>query len=132
MTTFTGKDGAVTFASGVIAEITEFTVNVTQNQIDANSMSNPDWDKSVGQRKAWTAEISLLIDPADTAGQGTLQVGDEGAWVFFEAGDTTGKRSRNGNGRIEAMSDAVAHDAMVSQTVTIRGNGALTEPTTIA
>ena len=129
MSAIDGRNGAVKFATNLVAEITNFSFTETQVQHDKNSMSNPDWDESIGGRKAWTASVEVLYDPDDTNGQVALTTGVEGAFDFIPSGDTSGNTKYSGNGRVSDIEVGTPHDGLVTASFNVRGNGALTKGT---
>lgn len=130
MGTRVGKDGSVEFESGVIAEIRQFKLMEAQASIDANSMSSPNWDKSEGGRKSWSAEMEIFYDP-DDAGQAAVATGAIGSFVFYPEGNTSGLDQRTGTGRVESIDLDQSHDGMIEMSIKVVGTGELADWTAV-
>jgi predicted secreted protein len=121
-----GKNGTLEFDSAAVAQVRSFTINETQEQLNANSFDDPTWDNTVGGRKSWTATVEAWVDP--TAGTGnidTLVVGAEVLCAFYPEGNQIGGSERSGNARVETIELSQPEDGLVSFNATLRGVGEL-------
>lgn len=126
MSTINGRDGSLEFNSLVVAETRNYTITETQESYAANILGSGDWDRSVGGRKMWTADVNCFYDPTATTGNSsTIDIGDEAACSFYPEGDTTGNQQRTGTARVEEMTSTIGEDGLVELSIKLKGVGEL-------
>lgn len=126
MGTILGREGSVTFDSGVIAQVRSFQITEAEGSYDANVMGSGAWDQSRAGRKSWSVEVECFYDPADTEGGG-IAIGAEGTGEFFPEGDTSGAEKRSGTCRVEERTVNVSEDGLVEMSLKLKGTGALAD-----
>ena len=133
MAQIVGREGSMSVAGNAVAEVRDFSINITTGGIDANTMQSGDWDKSVAGRKMWTAEVNCFYDPADTNGQLVFVEGADVACEFYVEGETSGNEQRTGTARVEEISitGSGENDAFFEFSATLKGVGALTKGTVV-
>lgn len=128
MSTILGREGSLTFAGGVVAEVRSFTITEAIGSYDKNVMGSGEWDNSVGGRKTWNAEVECFYDPASTpGGHGAIAIGAEGEGEFFIEGETTGNERRNGTCRVEERKVVGSEDGLVELSLKLKGVGILND-----
>jgi len=128
MANHTGVDGLVTIGGVTVAELKGFSIEESANAID-NSTINDAASSVVAGRTSWTATIECQWDETDTTGQGAMTVGATVAVIFKPEGDTTGDANFTGSALITSVSRAIADEAVISQSFSLTGQGALVEGT---
>ena len=127
MPTVTGKDGTVTIDANTVLAITGFSFDEAANPISDTNL-NDAAESNVGGRTSWNGSIEVNCLIAD-AGQVALAVGTSVAVIFFPEGILSGDARYTGVAIVTGRSQAVADEAMVTQTFTLTGSGALVEDT---
>jgi hypothetical protein len=128
MATITGVGGKVSAAGNTIAEISSFSFDEGfdegANPIASHNLNDPA-EKNKPGRTNWSATIECMWDKADTTGQGAMTIGASLQIVFKPEGETTGDQIYTGTAVITGRSQAVADEAMVTQSFNLQGDGAL-------
>lgn len=128
MSNITGVNGLVKVGANTIAEIVGFNLDRGANIIPDHNL-NSTTETSKSGRTNWSVTIDVNFDVTDTTGQGAMAVGSTVALSLQPAGDTTGDITYTGNAIVESAGQAVADEAIVSQSFSLKGSGALTEGT---
>lgn len=68
MANFRGMDGSIRFAANVVAEIKEWALNATIEELD-DSVMGDNWATVVGGISRWTGSGTAQLDYGDTTGQ---------------------------------------------------------------
>ena len=127
MARYKGKDGAISVGTDEVGEVESFDVEITVNELDANTMGN-DWtDVDAGQKSA-SGSIAVLRDPADP-GQVALSAGTKVTLNLFPEGNTTGLTEISGLFLITSKSHSVSVGDQVKTSYNFRNAGAVTEGT---
>lgn len=128
MANHTGTDGAVSVDGNTVAELTAFSIEETAATID-NSVLGTTTTSAVVGKTSWNGSIECHWDESDTAGQGSMVIGATIAVIFQPEGATTGDTIFTGSALITGKSKSIGIDAMISQSFTLTGVGALVEGT---
>lgn len=120
----TGVGGIVTIGGNVVAEINGFSFDESATAISDTNL-NDAAETNQGGRTSWSGSIEVMWDKADVTGQGGMTIGASVAVIFKPEGSTTGDRTFTGTAIITGRSQAVADEAVISQTFTLQGTGAL-------
>ena len=128
MTTHIGNDGVVTIAANVVAEISSFSVDEGANTADDTALGDTADSHLVGTTN-WSGSIECYWDESDTTGQGAMTIGASVAVIFLPEGNTSGDVSRTGTATIEGKSQSNTLNGIVTQSFTLKGNGALVDGT---
>lgn len=132
MATYAGNGGAVYVSSNAVAEVKDFSLEITANTQEATVMNPTDsvdqgWVMQKVTTKSWTASINAIWDDADADGQGALTEGSEVALKLYPSGNTTGKKIWDGDAIVTGISKNVSVDGLVEASISVVGNGHLTE-----
>lgn len=124
----TSSAGLVTIGGNTVAEITSYTIDESVTTIDDSEMTDTA-ETHKTDITSWSGSIECFWDKADTTGQGAMTIGASISVVFLPEGNTTGNVSRSGTATIESKSMALSKGSMITQSFTLKGNGALTDGT---
>ena len=73
--------------------------------------------------------MDVFWDETDSSGQGALSIGSEVTLNVYPEGDTTGDTYYTGSAIVTGVSRTGAFDGLVEASISVQGNGALTEST---
>ena len=137
MATYTGHSGVVSVGSDIVAEVKDFSIEVTANTVDATTLvgtGNADegWTRSKVVNRSWTVSINCFFD--DTADNGQLEainnINQSAANMLANAGVaiscTAGGDTYAGSVHITSFSKSVSGDGLIEASFTATGQGALT------
>lgn len=130
MTNHIGVAGLVDIGGNTVAELKGFSIEESVNAID-NSTINDAASSVIAGRTSWSGSVECQWDPSDTTGQGAMAIGATVTIIFKPEGDTTGDTIYTGTGIITAVSKAIADEAVITQTFSVQGVGALVESTEV-
>nr|BAR35092.1 phage major tail protein 2 [uncultured Mediterranean phage uvMED] len=131
MATYAGYGGAVFVDTTAVAEVKDFTLDITANTADTTvlntSGADAGWTDVGLTTKTWTASINVIWDDTDS-NQAELSLVDGGtvAVKLYPAGTTSGKHEWSGNCMVTSVSRSVAVDGLVESAITVTGKGAIT------
>jgi len=130
MATHTGSEGTVKVGSDAIAEIRSFSVEESADTLEDTSMGDTarTYKSSLTN---YTGSIDVLWDEEDTAGQGSLTIGAEVELNLYPEGDTSGDTYYSGNAIVTGRTINSSYDGLVEMSISVQGNGALTETTVV-
>lgn len=128
MATHKGSEGTVKVGSNAIAEIRSYSIEESADTIEDTSMGDSarTYKPSLTQ---FSGSIDVFWDETDTSGQGALDVGSEVTLNFYPEGDTTGDTYYGGSAIVTGVTRTGSFDGMVEASISVQGNGALTEST---
>jgi len=128
MATHAGSEGTVKVGSDAIAEIRSFSIEETADTLEDTSMGD-------GARTykpsltSFSGSIDVFWDENDTAGQGALTIGAEVTLNLYPEGDTAGDTYLSGAAIVTGRSVSSSFDGLVEMSISVQGNGALTQTT---
>ena len=122
-----GKEGVVTVAGNVAANVTGFTLETTADVVEHTALTDSVKAFTAG-RTSWSGSIDMHWDEGVVA-QEALDAGSSLAFVLLPEGNTSGDISFSGTGLVTGMSVAVTMDGITARSVTVQGTGALTQST---
>jgi hypothetical protein len=128
MATHTGNEGIVKVGANAVAEVRSFTVTETAETVDDTVKGDTYRTKKV-TFKSWSGEIGALWDATDTDGQGALSVGAEVTLNLYPEGDSSGDTYLTGAAIITEREITSDLEGLLEASLTVEGNGALTEAT---
>jgi predicted secreted protein len=128
MATLQGNNGTVKVGSVAIAEIRSFSIDETMDTIESTSMGDT-YRTFETSLKSWSGSVDIFFDDTDTTGQGALTVGSEVTVNFQIEGDTTGDHLLSGTAIVTDRSISSSFDGLVEASLSLQGDGALTEGT---
>jgi len=128
MATHKGSEGTVKVGSNAIAEIRSYSIEESADTIEDTSMGDSarTYKPSLTQ---FSGSIDVFWDESDTSGQGALDVGSEVTLNFYPEGDTAGDTYYSGSAIVTGVTRTGSFDGMVEASISVQGNGALTEST---
>ena len=125
MACYIGKDGIIKVGVAAVGEVTNFSVEVTADTVECTAMGDT-YRGYLTSFKNWTASVDVHWDP-DDAGQTAFVVGTEITLVIYPEGNTSGDVELTGSAFVTSVSKSAAFDGLVEASITLQGNGALTE-----
>jgi len=127
MATHAGSEGVVYSSSNQIGEIRSYTITVSADTLEDTTMGD-----SARTYKAsltnFTGSMDLYWDETDT-GQGDLTIGSEITFNVYPEGNTSGDTYYTGSAIITERAITGSFDGLVELSISLQGNGALTEST---
>jgi hypothetical protein len=134
MATYAGNGGAVYVSSNAVAEVKDFSLEITANTQESTVMNPSDTDDAgwVMQKvttKSWTASVNAIWDDNDANGQGALTEGAAVALNLYPSGNTSGKKYWQGDAIVTGVSKNVSVDGLVEASLSVVGDGHITEET---
>ena len=128
MATHTGLAGTVKIGSDAISEIVSFSVDETNDTVEATNLtSTAKVYKAL--RKDATGTIECHWDETDTNGQEALDVGSEVTLNLYPEGADSGDAYYTGTAIITGASVSVTLDGIISRSFTEQFTGGLTHTT---
>ena len=129
MATHKGSEGIVKVgSSNVVAEIRSYSIEESADTLEDTSMGD-----SAKTYKAsltsFSGSLDVFWDETDTSGQGALSIGAEVTLNFYPEGDTAGDTYYTGSAIVTGVSRTASYDGLVEASISVQGNGALTEST---
>ena len=124
MTTFSGNAGTVEIGGVAIGEIMSFSVNETGDTVEDTEMGDS-WRSHLPTLKSWEGTVELHWDDVDVV-QESLIVGVSVTVDFLPEGGTTGDYSKTGTATVTSLGQVSEIEGVVSRSITLLGNGALT------
>ena len=129
MATHKGSEGIVKVGStNVVAEIRSYSIEESADTLEDTSMG----DSARTYKPSLTSfsgSLDVFWDETDTSGQGALSIGSEVTLNVYPEGDTTGDTYYTGSAIVTGVSRTGAFDGLVEASISVQGNGALTEST---
>lgn len=145
MATYTGHQGVVKIGTTAVAEVKDFSLEVTANTVDATTLNPSDaddagWTRSKIVNRSWTATVNCFYDDAASNGQidmqnnlmqtAALMLADTTVVLnLYNEGDATGKSYWSGDAMITSLSETVSGDGLVEISFTATGHGHLSVET---
>ena len=128
MATHKGSEGIVKVGSNSVAEIRSYSIEESADTLEDTSMGD-----SAKTYKAsltsFSGSLDVFWDETDTSGQGALSIGAEVTLNFYPEGDTSGDIYYTGSAIVTGVSRTASYDGLVEASISVQGNGALTEST---
>ena len=128
MATHKGSEGIVKVGSTAVAEIRSYSIEESADTLEDTSMGD-----SAKTYKAsltsFSGSLDVFWDETDTSGQGALSIGAEVTLNFYPEGDSAGDTYYTGSAIVTGVSRTASYDGLVEASISVQGNGALTEST---
>jgi predicted secreted protein len=128
MATHKGSEGTVKVGSNAVAEIRSYSIEESADTLEDTSMG----DSARTYKPSLTSfsgSLDVFWDETDTSGQGALSIGSEVTLNVYPEGDTAGDTYYSGSAIVTGVSRTGAFDGLVEASISVQGNGALTEST---
>ena len=128
MATHTGSEGTVKVGSNAIAEIRSFSIEESADTLEDTTMGDTarTYKPSL---TTYTGSVDVLWDAGDTTGQGALDIGVEVTLNLYPEGDTSGDIYYTGSAIVTGVTINSTYDGLVEMSISVQGNGALTQTT---
>lgn len=132
MATHAGSEGVVKTSEkdgtpATVGEVRSYSIESSAEVIEDTVLSDTDRTYKVGL-KTFTGTLELFFDETDTE-QARLDVGTEIEFEVYPEGDASGDTYYAGEAIVTGRSITASVDGMVEMSITVQGNGALTETT---
>jgi len=128
MATHKGSEGIVKVGSNSVAEIRSYSIEESADTLEDTSMG----DSAKTYKPSLTSfsgSLDVFWDETDSSGQGALSIGSEVTLNVYPEGDTTGDTYYGGSAIVTGVSRTGSYDGLVEASISVQGNGALTEST---
>ena len=128
MATHKGSEGIVKVGSNSVAEIRSYSIEESADTLEDTSMG----DSARTYKPSLTSfsgSLDVFWDETDSSGQGALSIGSEVTLSIYPEGDATGDVYYNGSAIVTSVSRTGSYDGLVEASISVQGNGALTEST---
>jgi len=128
MATHKGSEGTVKVGSNAVAEIRSYSIEESADTLEDTSMGNSarSYKPSL---TSFSGSLDVFWDETDTSGQGALSIGSEVTLNVYPEGDTAGDTYYSGSAIVTGVSRTASFDGLVEASISVQGNGALTEST---
>ena len=128
MATHKGSEGIVKVGANSVAEIRSYSIEESADTLEDTSMG----DSARTYKPSLTSfsgSLDVFWDETDTSGQGALSIGSEVTLNVYPEGDTAGDTYYSGSAIVTGVSRTGSFDGLVEASISVQGNGALTETT---
>lgn len=128
MATHKGSEGIVKVGSNSVAEIRSYSIEESADTLEDTSMG----DSARTYKPSLTnfsGSLDVFWDEGDTSGQGALSIGSEVTLNVYPEGDASGDTYYTGSAIVTGVSRTGSFDGLVEASISVQGNGALTEST---
>jgi len=128
MATHKGSEGTVKVGSNAVAEIRSYSIEESADTLEDTSMG----DSARTYKPSLTnfsGSLDVFWDETDTSGQGALSIGSEVTLNVYPEGDASGDTYYSGSAIATGVSRTGSFDGLVEASISVQGNGALTEST---
>lgn len=128
MATHAGSEGTVKVGSNAIAEIRSYSIEESADTLEDTTMGDTarTYKPSL---TTYTGSVDVLWDETDSSGQGALTIGAEVTLNLYPEGDTSGDTYYTGSAIVTGRTINGTYDGLVEMSISVQGNGALTEST---
>lgn len=128
MATHAGSEGTVKVGSNAVAEIRSYSIEESADTLEDTSMGDTarTYKPSL---TTFSGSLDVLWDETDTNGQGALTIGAEVTLNLYPEGDASGDTYYTGSAIVTGRTVTGSFDGLVEMSITVQGNGALTEST---
>ncbi|ODN69552.1 phage tail tube protein [Methylobrevis pamukkalensis] len=127
MAVHAGHEGKVKSGSTAVASVTNFQIETSADTVESHAMGST-WKTRIATYKDWNGTIDCHYDTAD-AGQTAFAIGSTLTFGGYTSGDASGAKYLSGSCVVTGRSVGDPMDDMVSLSITVEGNGELSEAT---
>ena len=130
MSTYAGVGGAVFSGTNAVAEIRDWSLELTGATADSTVMGTSGSFMTVKPTlKSWTSSFSVIWNDSDSNGQGAFVEGAAVTLNLYPRGKSSGQVKGSGAAVVTSVTKNASVDGLVEASFTVTGNGALTETT---
>ena len=126
MATHTGTDGIIKVGSNTVAEVRNFSLDLSADTIEDTAMGDPARTFKAGLTTA-SASFDAFWDESDTNGQQALDPGSSVTLVLYPEGVASGDTYFTGTALVTSKTVNVTFDGMVEASFAATYTGAVTE-----
>ena len=126
MATHTGTDGIIKVGSNTVAEVRNFSLDLSADTIEDTAMGDPARTFKAGLTTA-SASFDAFWDESDTNGQQALDPGSSVTLVLYHEGVVSGDTYFTGTALVTSKTVNVTFDGMVEASFAATYTGAVTE-----
>lgn len=128
MATHAGSEGTVKVGSNAVAEVRSYSIEESADTLEDTSIGDTarTYKPSL---TTFSGSLDVLWDETDTTGQGALTIGAEVTLNLYPEGDAAGDTYYTGSAIVTGRTVTGSFDGLVEMSITVQGNGALTETT---
>lgn len=130
MATHAGSEGTVKVGANAVAEIRSYSIQESADTLEDTTMGDTARTYKPSLTN-YTGSIDVLWDETDTNGQGALTIGAEVTLNLYPEGDTSGDTYYTGTAIVTERTITGNFDGLVEMSISVQGNGALTESTVV-
>ena len=127
MATHKGSEGVIKVGTDSVLEIRSYSIEESADTLEDTSMG----DSARTYKPSLTSfsgSLDVFWDETDT-GQNALSIGSEVTLNVYPEGDTAGDTYYSGSAIVTGVSRTGSFDGLVEASISVQGNGALTEST---
>ena len=127
MATHKGSEGVIKVGTDSVLEIRSYSIEESADTLEDTSMG----DSARTYKPSLTSfsgSLDVFWDEGDT-GQSALSIGSEVTLNVYPEGDTAGDIYYSGSAIVTGVSRTGSFDGLVEASISVQGNGALTEST---
>jgi predicted secreted protein len=128
MATHKGSEGIIKVGSDSVLEVRSYSIEESADTLEDTSMG----DSARTYKPSLTSfsgSLDVFWDETDTSGQGALSIGSEVTLNVYPEGDASGDTYYSGSAIVTGVSRTGSFDGLVEASISVQGNGALTEST---
>ena len=122
-----GSEGTVHVGTDAVAEIRSYSVEETADTLETTSMGDAA-RTHLASLTSFSGSLDVYWDEADTA-QIALTVGSSVTIKFYPEGTASSAKYYSGTAIVTGVSRSASFDGLVEASISVQGNGALTEST---
>ena len=127
MATHKGSEGIIKVGTDSVLEIRSYSIEESADTLEDTSMG----DSARTYKPSLTSfsgSLDVFWDETDT-GQNALSIGSEVTLNVYPEGDASGDTYYTGSAIVTGVSRTGSFDGLVEASISVQGNGALTEST---
>jgi len=128
MTTIVGNAGKVKVGSVYVAEVSEFSLEISAQMVEDSELTDA-WNSFKSGGKSWKGSATVMFDPTDTSGQEAMSEGASITLGLYPAGSGSGATYYSGTALIESRGLDVKRNGIITRQISFQGSGALTQST---
>lgn len=129
MATHKGSEGIIKVGgTNTVAEVRSYSIEESAETLEDTSMG----DSARTYKPSLTnfsGSLDVFWDETDSSGQGALSIGSEVTLAVYPEGDASGDTYYSGSAIVTGVSRTGSFDGLVEASISVQGNGALTEST---
>lgn len=129
MANHTGQYALVKVGGNTVAEARSWSLDVSAETVD-DTVIGDTWNTHQVTLKSWMGSAEVYWDEADTA-QSACTVGSSITLAMYPEGADSGDTYWTGTATVEKWTLKGTHNGMVEASISFKGNGALTGPSTV-